>query len=254
MTVPGDRTPHMDRSRLYVAGPDWRYDADPLEGLSIAKVKDESAWGLMDRAFRAGRCLVTIECDRPDKAIYSADDTHFDRRSGKIYLSHPNSYVLTGVNNALAREFGLGGVAVGYIGIDNDSSAVSFTTQYLHGSSAGTQPTNQIIEAISPAAVVTAGTAATQAATSFCTGGATFLSSAFTSGVFIINKIGFLTASTDAGQANQIGATGVYCGTLIDVVGGTGGSAPYTRTFSINLTSAGTFTLVAQIASYCVPI
>ena len=92
---------------------------------------------------------------------------------------------------------------------------------------------DQIIKAISPAATRTAQTT---------TGGATFANADFTSGVFVQNKIGFLITSTDAGTG------------LVDVIGGTGGSAPYTRTFVIDMTSAGTFSEVAQLAVTAVAV
>ncbi len=68
------------------------------------------------------------------------------------------------------------------------------------------------------------------------TAGAVFTDASFTSGVFVINKVGLLNTSTDAGTG------------LIDVIGGTGGSSPYNRTFQLDLTSAGSFTLTMQIA------
>lgn len=150
----------------------------------------------------------------------------------ELLLLHRNAYVNTGLNNALDREFGLGGNSVAYIGVDNNSTAVTAATVYLHGA-AGATAANQIIKAISPAATRTNQTT---------TAGATFANADFTSGVFVINKLGFLTTATDAGTG------------LVDVIGGTAGSAPYNRTFVLDLTGAGTFSATLQIAVTAVAV
>ena len=46
----------------------------------------------------------------------------------------------------------------------------------------------------------------------------------------------YLTTATDTGSA------------LVDVIGGSGGAAPFNRTFTLDLTAAGNFTLTLQIA------
>ncbi len=147
--------------------------------------------------------------------------------TGLFYLRKPNAYVNTGLNNSLDREFVLGGSSTfGFIGVSSNTTAVVATTVFLNGTGAGTAA-NTIIKAVSPAASRSAQTV---------TGGATFVNADFTSGVFVWNKLGFLTTSTDAGTG------------LLDVIGGTGGSSPYNRTFSLDLTAAGTFSVTAQIA------
>lgn len=90
------------------------------------------------------------------------------------------------------------------------------------------------IKAISPAATRTNQTT---------TGGATWTNSDFSIGSpsalnapINVGKIGFLNTSTDAGTG------------LIDVIGGTGGSAPYNRPLSITLATVGTFSMTGQIA------
>ncbi len=150
------------------------------------------------------------------------------RDTGLVLLRHCNAYVNTGLNNALDREWGIGtSNTVSHIGVDSNTTAVTASTVFLHGTGAGTAAST-IIKAISPAATRTAQTT---------TGGATFVNADFTSGVFVWNKVGLLAGtSTDAGTG------------LVDVVGGTGGSSPYNRTFSLDLTAAGTFSVTAQIA------
>lgn len=159
-------------------------------------------------------------------AILALAPGAYDADRDTVWLEKENAYVNTGLNNALDREFGLGGTAIGYIGVSSNTTAVTASTVNLNGASGGTAA-NTIIKAISPAASRSSQTV---------TAGATFANADFTSGVFVWNKIGLLTTSTDAGTG------------LVDVIGGTGGSSPYNRTFSIDLTAAGTFSVVAQIA------
>lgn len=190
-----------------------------------------------DKFQRTGEVHIVIEAEHPDEIVFDADEHWWETTGdGKklLHIRHHNAYVNTGLNNALDREWGLGGTAIGFIGVDNNNTAVTAATTFLHGAGAGTQPptasANQVIKAISPAATRSAQTT---------TGGATFANGDFTPGsnsVFVINKIGLLTASTDTGSA------------LVDVIGGSGGSSPYNRTFVLDLTGAGTFSMVLQIA------
>ena len=177
---------------------------------------------------RAGEARLLVIADRLHRVDADADALEVVDVFGvrALLLRHHNAYVNTGLNNALDREWGLGGTAVGFIGVSSNTTAVTAATVNLNGASGGTAA-NTIIKAISPAATRTNQTT---------TGGATFVNADFTSGVFVWNKIGLLTTSTDAGTG------------LVDVIGGTGGSSPYNRTFSLDLTSAGTFSVVAQIA------
>lgn len=191
-----------------------------------------------DSQGRAGIATLSITAEHPERIRFCADKAWWTDVHGKrvrwwrkrarhvLHLQHHNAYVNTGLNNALDREFGLGGTAVGYIGVDNNASAVTAATVYLHAAAGGTAA-NQIIKAISPAASRTNQTV---------TAGATFANADFTSGVFVINKLGLLTTATDAGTG------------LVDVIGGTGGSAPYNKTFVLDLTGAGTFSATLQIA------
>lgn len=198
-----------------------------------------------DTQGRKGEVLATITAEHPDRISYQADKAwwtdkngrrvrrwHSRRRRHTLHLRHHNAYVNTGLNNSLDLEWGLGGTAINHIGVDNNSTAVTATTVYLHGA-AGATAANQIIKAISPAATRTNQTT---------TGGATFANADFTSGVFVINKIGLLNTATDAGTG------------LIDVIGGTAGSSPYNRTFVLDLTGAGTFSATLQVAVTAVAV
>lgn len=180
---------------------------------------------------RSGVAQLTIEAEHPDLVVASGDKVWIDS-DGRLHVEHHNAYVNTGLNNALDREWGLGGTAIGWIGVDNNTTAVTASTTFLHGAGAGSAATT-IIKALSPAATRTNQTT---------TGGATFVNADFTSGVFVWNKIGLLFTSTDAGTG------------LVDVIGGTGGSSPYNKTFSLDLTAAGTFSVVAQVAVTAVAV
>lgn len=183
---------------------------------------------------RAQERLRELERVRCDPARYAhAAKWRRSKHAGLLVLEDHNGVVNTGLNNLLDRWFNLSSpTAIGFIGVSSNTTAVTATTVNLNGASGGTAA-NTIIKAISPAATRSSQTV---------TGGATFANADFTSGVFVINKVGFLTTSTDAGTG------------LIDVIGGTGGSDPYSRTFSVDFTNAGTFTLIPQIALTAVAV
>lgn len=174
---------------------------------------------------RSGLLTLAIEAEFPDRVLASGQKVE-RRPDGLVVVQHQNAYVNLGLNNALDREFNLGGTAVGFIGVSSNTTAVTATSTFLNGASGGAAA-NTIIKAISPAASRTGQTV---------TAGATFVNADFTAGVFAWNKIGMLTTSTDAGTG------------LVDVIGGTGGTAPYNKTFTVDLSNAGTFSVVAQIA------
>jgi hypothetical protein len=183
---------------------------------------------------KRGLSIGRIVADHPDKIIVRASKIWRERDADGndvLCFAHRNAYVQTGLRNALLREFGLGGTAVGYIGFSSDTSAVTFNTVYLAGASAGTS-SNSLIVAISPTATISALTTNT---VQTVTAGATVTNASFST-LFAVNKLGLLTTSTDAGTG------------LVDVVGGTGGTAPYDRSFSVNLVSAGSFSYTAQLA------
>jgi len=186
-----------------------------------------------ERIGHAGLHVGRIVCDHPDRLIVKAARMWRERDADGndvVCFAHRNAYVQTGLRNALLREFGLGGTAVGYIGFSSDTSAVTFNTVYLGGASAGTSA-NSLIVAISPTATISALTTNT---VQTVTAGATVTNSSFST-VFAVNKLGLLTTSTDAGTG------------LVDVIGGTGGTAPYDRSFQVNFVSAGSFQYTAQL-------
>lgn len=174
---------------------------------------------------REGLLHLVVKAERLENLIFSAENAWYDAQN-QLHLLHHNAYVNTGLNNSLDLEFGAGGTAVAKIGVSSNTTAVTASTVNLNGASGGTAA-NTIIKA---ATAVRSGQTTTATVTS------AFVNGDFTSGVFVWNKIGLLNTATDAGTG------------LIDVIGGTGGSSPYNRTFSLDLTSAGTFSVTAAIA------
>lgn len=180
--------------------------------------------------FLSGFLTLKIQAEHLDKVKISISENGLvkyypDGKTAVVY--EPNGFVSGGLNLALDRLCGIGSpAAIGFIGVSNSTSSVTVATTFLNGGVAGAAA-NTIILPISPAFTSTGLTR---------TAGATFTSASFTAGVFIINKVGFLNTSTDAGTG------------LIDVIGGTGGSDPFSRTFSVDFTNAGSFTLIPQIS------
>lgn len=172
----------------------------------------------------AGLLIATIQAEHPGKVRVEGEEVTI-RDGGIIEVRHRNAFVNTGLNLSLDRLFGLSAAtAITSIGVSSDSTAVTASTTFLNGAAGGTAA-NTIIKTISPAATRTAQTV---------TAGATFANADFTSGVFAIKKVGLLNTGTDAGTG------------LVDVIGGSG-TAPYNKPFTIDLTSAGTFSLTLQI-------
>lgn len=153
------------------------------------------------------------------------------------------SYVLDGLRNAALLEAGLGGHILAGIGFGSDNSAVTLDTHYGNGATAGlngpVSGQNVAIKAFSPAITINAYSAGV---VPVVTGGATFTNpDFFNSKWFAIFKI-FLVLAIPASGGNEVS------GNLVCCIGGAGGTAPYARTLSLDLSNAGTSTVTAQIA------
>jgi len=154
-----------------------------------------------------------------------------------------NAYVRSGLRNIQQKCFLGTGTTVAGIGVSGDSAAVTIDTRFLNGASAGKNGAvagqTVAIKAFSPSpSLIADGAGVAQT----CTQGATFTNSDFNGGVpFIWKKLGMVLA-VPASAALEVD------GNLVDVIGGTGGTSPYNRTFSMDLTAVGNFTVVAQIA------
>lgn len=135
---------------------------------------------------------------------------------GRMIVARSNAFVNLGLNMALDRIFNLTPpTAPTNIQLSNSTTAVTAATTTMGGTVSN--------KAISPAATRTNQTV---------TAGATFTQADVT---FVITKVGLLNTATDAG-------TGLY-----DIIGGTGGAAPYNQPFSIDLTGATSFSLTIQV-------
>lgn len=134
----------------------------------------------------------------------------------ELILTRKNAFVNIGLNNALDLLFALAAPGVpSRIQLSSSTTAVTAATTTMGGTISN--------KAISPAA---------SRASQTVTAGATFTQADV---AFVITKVGLLNTSTDAG-------TGLY-----DVIGGTGGSAPYNQPFTIDLTGTTSFSLTMQI-------
>lgn len=154
-----------------------------------------------------------VEVERPEEVRILGCEVR--EEDGILVAERPNIFVNTGLNLALDRLFGIGGTAISHIAVSPDDQAVTGATTLLDPA---TGDTGFVSKAISPAASRTNQTV---------TAGATFTNADVS---FAINKVGLLNTATDAGTG------------LVDVIGGTGNSP-----FTIDLTTAGTWSLVLQI-------
>jgi hypothetical protein len=160
------------------------------------------------------------------------------RAKPAIYGAQANGVVNLGLQMALDKLSGVTAPAnLSNIGIASDTAAVTATTVFLGGGvaailSGGTQ--NGFIRAFNPAAT---------RSNQVLTAGATFTQADMAGAAFVIHKVGLLNAATDVGTGLGAGpASGIF-----DVIGGTGGSAPFNQPFTIDLTGTTTWSLLMQI-------
>lgn len=163
----------------------------------------------------SGLLIATI--DTPDLDRVVLEGCEVERQGDLLVARRKNAFLNNGLGIALDRLFGLGTppAAISHIGVSSDNTAVTAATMTLGGTVS--------IKAISPAATrtnqtVTAGAVFTQADVAFA-----------------IRKVGLLSTSTDAGTG------------LVDVIGGSGGAAPYNQSLTIDLTATSSFSLTLQI-------
>lgn len=179
----------------------------------------------------SGLLVARIVAADPDAVVVEGMDglRHgrpvFDRRPDGLWASRPlrrpNAFVNLGLQIALDRLFGLGSVAaVSHIGVSADNAVVDANTVRLDPAG---DATGIAVKALSPAATRTGQTV---------TGGAAFTQADV---AFAIRKVGFLNKATDDGTG------------LLDVIGGTGGAAPYNDAFLIDLTGTTPFTLTMNL-------
>lgn len=211
-----------------------------------------------DQYTRSGVATIKIWAAKPDKVrLYGLsleealkqlpDNVRMEAETHAIVVTERNAYVRSGTRNSLLREWGLGGTSIAGIGVASNTTAVTVDTRFLNGATGGlngpVSGQTVSIKAFSPAAaIITDGAGVVQSVT----GGATYTNADFFNSIpFAWAKLGLVLA-IPASNAVEID------GNLVDVIGGTGGSSPYNRTFSLDVSNAGTFSIVAQIKVSCV--
>tara|TARA_R110000868_G_scaffold103537_2_gene285106 strand:- start:92 stop:649 length:558 start_codon:yes stop_codon:yes gene_type:complete len=166
------------------------------------------------------KCEITIPSNDFEKVKIEGlknKHTQFDGDNVTISGERSNSFVNTGLENALDLLFGLGGSIVSHIGVTDDTTVVTATTTKL-------DPTDDDnVTLLSAQSLARVGRVVT--------GEATFT---HVNANFAYKKIGFLSTATDAGTG------------LIDVIGG-GGTSPYNQAFNIDLTGATTWSATLGI-------
>jgi hypothetical protein len=166
------------------------------------------------------KCVITLpkeDLDKIDIQGLSNQQIHYAGKDAIISGERSNSFVNTGLENALDLLFGLGGNIVSHIGVTDDETAVTATATKLDP----TDDDNVTLLAVQSLSrtgrIVSAEATFTNANANFA-----------------YKKIGYLSTSTDAGTG------------LIDVIGG-GGSSPYNQAFNIDLTGATTWSATLGI-------
>jgi hypothetical protein len=165
-------------------------------------------------------CTIVIP-KKDEKKLKIKGLSNFKKRykNGMLTITgtRSNSFVNTGLENALDLLFGLGGSIVSHIGVTSDSTPVTATSTKL-------DPTDNDNVAVLPVQSLSRTGRIVSGEATF-----THLNAAFS-----YRKIGYLSTATDAGTG------------LIDVIGG-GGSVPYNQAFNLDLTGATTWSATLGI-------
>lgn len=158
------------------------------------------------------------------------------RRGHLFVVEEPNGFVNNGLNVALNLLFNVGAnSAIQSMIVANSTTAVAATDTSIEGGATNVVFAFGATQNAYSAALATPAPAAT--ANQTMTAGIQFTQANYANaGVWPINRIGFVNVAA----STQLG--------LIDVIGNTAAQAdPYSRVFSIDLHSAGTWTLNPQI-------
>lgn len=219
----------------------------------------------LDREFGLGGAAVAdIGLDSDTSAVTaattllhgSATSAPATTLNGAVSAGATTFVVASGANIQVGMGFviqaGTGTIEAGVVGnIAGTTVTLATSTgepagQLLSAHATGTTVnfSGQSIKGISPAATRTNQTTTGGATWTYSgpSGGGDFqLGTPSLSAPFVMNKIGFLNTATDAGTG------------LIDVIGGTGAGI-YSRSFKLDLTNAGNFTAILQIAVTAVAV
>jgi len=212
----------------------------------------------LDATAIIGSLTMYGACERPEDAFVTLDDKgSFEvfegrsalreappwmadavRRHGHLMVLHePNGFVSNGLDVVINRAFGVSGppAVIQSLIVAKSATAVAATDTSILGGTTAPVFTGASQNAISKALTAPAPVAA--------------VANAITGGMSFTNTD--VTGGTNFWPINRIGLTNVAASTnlgLIDVIGNTAAQAdPYSRTFSVDFSSAGTFTLAPQI-------
>ena len=217
--------------------------------------------GKLDQLAFNGSLVMFATCEHPENAIVGHDSQgSFDFLEGKdalssappwmrdavkrdghlMVLAEPNGFVMNGLNVALNLLFGVGGppLAIATLIVAKSSTAVAVTDTSILGGATAPVFSGDTQNAFSKVLATPAPVATT---TGITTVGMTFTQADLNGG----------GAAASFWPINRIGLTNVAAATnggLIDVIGNVAAQAdPYSRTFSVDFSSAGTFTMNPQI-------
>lgn len=158
-----------------------------------------------------------------------------ERDADVLYLSRHNAFVNLGLHFVLDRIFNINtpNTAITHMGISDDTAAVTATTLLLDASAGGGSPNiRALASGVGAAATTRSGNTVT------CSAG---WEPPDFSTVFSITKVGLLNTSTDAGDDTVPTVQGI-----MNIIGGTGGAAPYNEPFTIDLRNVSDFDLTLQ--------
>lgn len=152
-----------------------------------------------------------------------------------LYLARPNGFINLGLHFILDRIFNINtpDTAIDSKGISNDTTAVVATTLLIDPTAGAGSPDFQTLGS-------GVGAAATSRTGNTVTDSAGWEPADFTT-VFSVTKVGDSTNAADSGDDTVPTVQGV-----VNIIGGTGGSAPYNEPFEVNLVTVTDFDLTLQ--------
>lgn len=214
--------------------------------------------GKLDNLAMIGSLTMFGACERPENAVLELDDkgafTFLEGRDAiasappwlrdavrkyghLMVLEEPNGFVSNGLDIALNRLWGVSGPpsAIQCLIVAKSSAAVASTDTSILGGSTAPVFTTASQNAFSKVMTTPTPAAASSNAVS---GGMTFTQADITGGAnfWPMNRVGLVNVAA----ATNLG--------LIDVIGNTASQAdPYSRTFSVDFSGAGSFSLNPMI-------
>lgn len=164
---------------------------------------------------------------------------HISRLGGhtrSLVIQRPNAFVDLGLHFILDRIFNINtpNTAITHMGISDDETAVVAGTTELDPSPSGDSPAIRTLGS-------GVGASATSRTGNIVSSSAGWADTDFTT-PFPVTKVGLLNTSTDAADDTVPTVQGI-----MNIIGGTDGTAPYDEPFTIDLTNVSAFNLTLQI-------